>query len=96
MTAPPLAVTVVFAAPGVEAIVVVDVPAGATVSDAIARSGLAARLNLDAASLEFAIFGQRVNGDTPLAEGDRVELTRPLVVDPMDVRRHRAARAQKS
>jgi putative ubiquitin-RnfH superfamily antitoxin RatB of RatAB toxin-antitoxin module len=96
MTAPPLAVTVVFAAPGVEAIVAVDVPAGATVSDAIARSGLAARLNLDSASLEFAIFGQRVNADTPLAEGDRVELTRPLVVDPMDVRRQRATRAQKS
>ena len=41
------------------------------------------------AAIEF--FGQRAEGITPLADGDRVELTRPLVADPKRVRRKRAA-----
>ena len=39
----------------------------------------------------LAIFGQRVDGSTPLRDGDRVEITRPLVCDPKVARRARAA-----
>jgi putative ubiquitin-RnfH superfamily antitoxin RatB of RatAB toxin-antitoxin module len=84
-------VTVAFAAPGAEAIVAVTLPAGATLGDAIAASGIVARLGLDPALLECAIFGQRAKPDTPLADGDRVELTRPLTADPKRARRRRAA-----
>ena len=95
MTSPALSarlcVTVAYAAPDVEALVVVTLSAGAMVKDAIAQSGLVARLALDPTLLEFAIFGKRVAGETPLAEGDRVELTRPLVADPKRIRRKRAA-----
>ena len=86
-----LTVTVAYAAPGVEAIATVALPAGATIDDAIAASGIATRLELDPARLEFAIFGQRAKGGTPLSEGDRVELTRPLTADPKQARRKRAA-----
>ena len=66
-------------------------PPGATVDDAVAQSGIVARFALDPSMLQFAIFGQRAEGSTPLADGDRVELTRPLVADPKRVRRKRAA-----
>jgi putative ubiquitin-RnfH superfamily antitoxin RatB of RatAB toxin-antitoxin module len=96
MTAAHFSVTVASAAPGVEAVVVVTLSAGATVDDAIALSGIVARLNLDAARLEPAIFGQRVNGRTPLAPGDRIELTRPLIADPKRARRKRAGDRSRS
>ena len=86
-----LTVTVAYAAPGVEAIATVALPAGATIDDAIAASGITAQLGLDSARLEYAIFGQRAKGGTPLAEGDRVELTRPLTAVPKRARRQRAA-----
>ena len=88
---PTLAVSVAYAAPGVEALVALALPSGATVDDAVAQSGIVARFALDLSQFEFAIFGQRARGATPLVDGDRVELTRPLVADPKRVRRTRAA-----
>jgi len=88
-----LSITVAYAAPGVEALVAVTLPAGATIDDAIAASGISAQLGLDAARLECAIFGQRAKGGTPLAEGDRIELTRSLTADPKRARRMRAGGA---
>jgi uncharacterized protein len=84
-------VTVAYAAPDVEALVVVRVPPGTSVGDTVAQSGIVARLGLDASRLDFAIFGRRVRADTPVADGDRVELTRPLEADPKRIRRSRAA-----
>jgi len=83
-------VSVAYAAPGVEAIERLDLPVGATVADAVARSGFGARLALPAA-VSYAIHGQRARADTPLADGDRVEILRPLVADAKAVRRARAA-----
>jgi uncharacterized protein len=90
MNAPRCIVTVAYAAPGVEALVEVRLGEGASVSDAVAQSGIVGRLALDPAQLEFAIFGRRVHTDTPVADGDRVELTRPLLADPKVRRRSRA------
>ncbi len=90
-----LAVTVIYAAPGVEAVVALELPASATVADAVAASGLPARLLLDPAAIAFAIFGQRADPATPLRSGDRIELTRPLLIDAKAARRARAALARK-
>lgn len=84
------AVVVAYAAPGVEALVEVSVPAGATVADVVAASGIANRVALPA-HVAYAIHGQRVAPDIPVAPGDRVEITRPLVADAKAVRRARAA-----
>lgn len=86
-----LAITVAYAAPGTEAIVPLALPIGATVAQAVAASGLCERFALTDGNIAFAIYGQRVNGDTPLADGDRIELTRPLIADAKQVRRARAA-----
>ena len=93
MIAKTLAATVAYAAPGIEELVAVTLPVNATVAQAIAKSGLVERLQLHDQELEVAIFGQRAQLDTPLANGDRIELTRALRADPKDVRRARARRS---
>jgi putative ubiquitin-RnfH superfamily antitoxin RatB of RatAB toxin-antitoxin module len=83
-------VIVAYAAPGMECIVVVALPADSAVADAIAASGVVERAGVDIDSLSFAIHGERADAHTPLRDGDRVELLRSLQADPKDVRRRRA------
>jgi putative ubiquitin-RnfH superfamily antitoxin RatB of RatAB toxin-antitoxin module len=85
-------VTVACAPPGREAIVELEVADGATVADAVARSALVAGLGLEPAALGFAIHGQQARPDTPLRDGDRVEILLALRVDPKVARRLRARR----
>jgi uncharacterized protein len=83
-------VTVVWATPDLQDVVPVVVDAGATIADAVECSGLAVRYRLDVARLAFAIFGRRAAMHATVADGDRIELTRPLAVDPKEARRLRA------
>jgi len=68
--------------------VAVRLPAGATVRDAIAASGMAQRHSVDLGAV--GVFGRRVTPDTRVADGDRVEIYRPLALDPKEQRRRRA------
>jgi putative ubiquitin-RnfH superfamily antitoxin RatB of RatAB toxin-antitoxin module len=61
-----------------------DLPAGATVADALAACGVERE--------PVAVFGERAKPDRVLVEGDRVELLRPLMADPKETRRRRARR----
>lgn len=71
----------------------VRVPVHATVADALARSGLdAAYPGLDLAAVPVGIHGRKVKRTQVLREGDRVEVYRPLQLDPMQARRQRAGR----
>jgi uncharacterized protein len=90
-----IAVAVVYAAPGIEAAVELELSDTATIADAVTASGLLARLQLNAADIDFAIFGQRAAPTTPLRDGDRVELTRPLRIDAKAARKARAALARR-
>lgn len=65
-------------------VIEVELPAGALVRDALAASGLQAG--------QVGIFGRKATLETRLADGDRVELYRPLAVDPKEARRRRARR----
>ena len=78
-------IEVVDARPGAARVVNVDLPAGATVRDALAASGLEGHA--------FGVFGKRVELDQPLKDGDRVEVYRPLAIDPKEARRRRARKA---
>ena len=86
-------VTVAWATPAIQELVGVEVPLGAPARCAIERSGLVAAYGLDWSQLGIAIHGRRASLETVLAEGDRVELTRPLVAVPKDARRKRAQAA---
>ena len=79
-----LRVEVVQARPDGAEVVAVRLADGATVRDALAASGLKGN--------QAGIFGRRVTLDTRLADGDRVEIYRPLKLDPKEARRARARR----
>lgn len=65
-------------------------PPGATLEDAVRASGLPARFaGLDWRALTAGIWGRATEWDQVLAEGDRVELCRGLLVDPKVARRER-------
>jgi hypothetical protein len=81
-----LKVEVVYALPEREERARVAVQRGATVRDVLAKSGL-----LRFVRGKVGIFGNVVPEDTPVADGDRVEIYRPLAVDPKEARRARAA-----
>ena len=87
---PLLHITVAYCAPGVEDISEVKVPRGATVRDAIEAAQIHARRPELVDPPETGIWGRRCSLDQPLTEGDRVELYRPLTIDPMEGRRARA------
>lgn len=85
-----LHVTVAWVTPEVQELVPVVLPHGATVADAIAQSGLATAYGFDPRALATGVAGKRCPPDKALADGDRVELWRPLIADPKDARRRRA------
>jgi uncharacterized protein len=83
-------VTVVWATSGAQDVVPVTLPPGANVAEAVARSGIIEHYALDAEHIQFAVFGRRVVAEATLIDGDRVEITRALRVDPRETRRRRA------
>jgi putative ubiquitin-RnfH superfamily antitoxin RatB of RatAB toxin-antitoxin module len=86
-------VSVVYALPDRQAIVSVELPAGASVADAVERSGLARRYKeIGERPLTCAIYGRAVKPEFVVREGDRVEILRPLLIDPKESRRQAASR----
>lgn len=81
-------VTIVIAQPAGADIRTVDLEDGARVADALAAAGLSALADDPAARL--GVHARRVAPDSPLADGDRLEVYRPLYADPQDTRRRRA------
>jgi putative ubiquitin-RnfH superfamily antitoxin RatB of RatAB toxin-antitoxin module len=76
-----------------------SLPAGATAGQALEASGFAESFpGIDAWAQGVGVYGKRVAPETPLAEGDRVEIYRPLSFDPKESRRRRDAhrRAQQA
>tara|TARA_B100000674_G_scaffold473973_1_gene465481 strand:+ start:176 stop:469 length:294 start_codon:yes stop_codon:yes gene_type:complete len=92
-----LNVTVVYALPQELFQEVLELCPGSRVRDALAHSGvLEAFPEIDVESVPLGIFSRRVELDTPLTEGDRVEIYRPLKLSPTDARRLRAERRRVS
>jgi len=85
-----LDVEVVLARADAQRVVRIRVPVGTTAGEAVRRSGLLAAS--EAVRAEVGIYGRRVEPDTPLCPGDRVEIYRPLKADPKQARRRRAVK----
>ncbi|HEX5961739.1 MAG TPA: RnfH family protein [Rhodanobacteraceae bacterium] len=84
-------VSVVLAGPGRVFSAALALPAGATVADAIERAGVRiAHPDVDLRDGRIGIFSRKVGLATPLRDGDRVEIYRPLRIDPKEARRRRA------
>jgi putative ubiquitin-RnfH superfamily antitoxin RatB of RatAB toxin-antitoxin module len=87
-----LPVEVAYALPEKQLILRIDVPEGTTIDEAIRLSEIAARFpELDVAAADVGIFGKVVKDrGTVLKAGDRVEIYRPLLIDPKAARAERA------
>ncbi len=86
-----MTIDVVYGTGNEQVLVSVSVPVGATVQDALDASGLAARFpghRLD--ELPCGIWGKVAERSRPLCAGDRVEVYRPLAMDPREARRRLA------
>lgn len=83
-------VEVAYATPDTQLIVAVRVPAGTTAAKAVERSGIRIRFPEIGAEPPLGIFSRKVPPDQALVDGDRVEIYRPLLADPKEVRRKQA------
>ena len=91
-----ITVEVAYALPHKQALLALQLPCGTTVLDAARRSGISDKfVGVDLDDATFGIFGQLVAATQVLRDGDRVEIYRPLIADPKEVRKARAARAKE-
>jgi putative ubiquitin-RnfH superfamily antitoxin RatB of RatAB toxin-antitoxin module len=88
-----ISVEVAFAPPDTQALIAVRLAAGSDVESALESSGVYERFpDHDLRNCATGIWGRVVPRNWRLRNGDRVELYRPLRLDPRDARRERAAR----
>ena len=84
-------IEVIYALPHEQNLIRLQVPQGTTVAEAITQSGLLEKYpDIDIAKNKLGIFGKLAKQDVTLREKDRVEIYRPLIADPKEVRRQRA------
>ena len=70
----------------------IEVPEDATLEQAIIKSGILRQFpEIDLTERQVGIFGKLAKLDASLKPGDRVEIYRPLIADPKEVRKQRAA-----
>jgi putative ubiquitin-RnfH superfamily antitoxin RatB of RatAB toxin-antitoxin module len=85
-------IEVVYALPSRQEVVPLTLPAGSTLQQALEASGLLAKYpEIDLAKNKFGIYSKIAKLDTILRDRDRVEIYRPLIADPKEVRKQRAA-----
>lgn len=86
-------VEVAYAKPEQQVILNASVPEGATVEEAIIKSGVLTRFpEIDLSRAKVGIFSSACKLDRVLKEFDRVEIYRPLLHDPKESRRNKAAK----
>ena len=96
MKTPAITVVVAYAPLGQPLYRDLQLTPGSTVGEAIRACGLLAQCTETGVNCNrVGIFGRLAQLDTPLRDGDRVEIYRPLNTDPKDVRRRRAASGKK-
>ena len=94
-----ISIEVVYAAVDRQELIKLSVSQGTTMLGAVTASGIAQRFaELDLAQCPLGIFGKVVADPQvrQLEEGDRVEIYRPLLADPKEIRRMRAEKAAKA
>ena len=84
-------IEVVYALPEHQIMLQLSLPRGTTAEQAVRFSEISRLFpEIDLSRNKLGIFGKLVRGDTALRDGDRVEIYRPLALDPKDNRRKRA------
>jgi putative ubiquitin-RnfH superfamily antitoxin RatB of RatAB toxin-antitoxin module len=85
-------VEVVYALQDRQELVALTLPAGTSAREAVEHSGLLEKFpEIDPDRNKLGVFARLVKPDTVLRHRDRVEIYRPLIADPKEVRKRRAA-----
>ena len=93
---PKITVEVAYALPEKQYLQLVKLDEGATVEEAIRASGLLElRSDIDLSKNKVGIYSRPVKLADVVSDGDRVEIYRPLIADPKELRRQRAEKAGK-
>lgn len=87
-----ISVEVVYALPQKQKVLSLKARAGALVSEVIEMSGILRDFpEIDMATAKVGIYGKQVKLDAVLRDKDRIEIYRPLIADPKEIRKKRAA-----
>ena len=90
-------IEVAYATPEKQLILECEVDSGTTVRDVVRVSGIEQHFpDIDLENCDLGVFGKPVADDFELSDGDRIEIYRPLIADPKEVRRQRAAKGLKT
>jgi putative ubiquitin-RnfH superfamily antitoxin RatB of RatAB toxin-antitoxin module len=87
-----IAIEVAYAGPEGQVILTLRVPSGTTAWEAVERARAELPQGVVPDPSRLGIYAKKVPAEQVLEEGDRVELYRPLTLDPMEARRRRAMR----
>ena len=90
-------VEVAYALPDEQKIISLDVSEQCTAFEAVAQSGICTAFpDIDLGAAKMGIFGKAIAKpkEQLLQEGERVEIYRPLLIDPKESRKARAAKAK--
>ena len=91
-----LAIEVALAMPRKQRIVPLEVTPGTTCREAVAQSRIGDEFpDIDVLNAPLGVYGEVCEADAQVEEGDRVEIYRPLLLDPREQRRQRLARNKK-
>jgi putative ubiquitin-RnfH superfamily antitoxin RatB of RatAB toxin-antitoxin module len=91
-----ICVEVAYALPGKQEIVMLEVLPGTTAAEAVAQSEICQHFpGLQLEEAKLGVFGKAVKNDYVLHTGERVEIYRPLIADPKQVRKERAEKAKE-
>ncbi len=89
-------IEVSYALPDKQPVISLQVEEGTTIEQAILLSGILEQFpQIDIAKNKLGIFGKLKKADVVVREGDRVEIYRPLIADPKQVRKQRAAEGKR-
>lgn len=90
--ADPIRIEVAYALAERQEIIKLKLPEGSTLQQAVEASGLLQKhADIDLAKGKFGIYGKLAKPEAVLRDRDRVEIYRPLIADPKEVRKQRAA-----
>ncbi|NTS75583.1 RnfH family protein [Catenovulum sp. SM1970] len=89
-------IEVVFALPQKQSLLVVEVDEGETIENCIKASGILALYpEIDLAKNKVGVWSRNRKLTESINEGDRIEIYRPLIADPKEIRRRRAEKAKE-
>ncbi len=88
-------VEIVYANPEKQTLLALDVKEGTDCKAVLVSSGILEQYNLSLDGIQIGIFSNGVELDYVLQENDRIEIYRPLTIDPKDARRLRAEKKRK-